>query len=165
MIVVALKVEADIEPVTTVFPVVFPMFVVPVPPVPMLVVAAPVVLMFVVPTVVRAPVVSNPVTTVFPVALPRANVPVPPVAIVVAAAPVTLIVVVPSALSVVAWTGRGVVEPKPRTGGEAKSSAVAESAVAGEMYTLVKTPAAASAAVAARTVEFCVVGVPVTPGG
>lgn len=73
--------------------------------------------------------------------------------------------VLPVESSVVACTGRGVVEPKPRTGGEAKSSAVAESAVAGEMYTLVRTPAAASAAVAARTVVFCVVGVPVTPGG
>jgi hypothetical protein len=109
--------------------------------------------------------VRDPVTSVFPVAFPMLVAPVPPVPIVVVAEPLVFIVVAPTALSVVACTGRGVVLPKPSTGGDAKSSAVAESAVAGDMYTLVRVPVAASVAVAARTVEFCVVGVPVTPGG
>jgi hypothetical protein len=80
--------------------------------------------------------VNEPVTAVFPVALPMLTAPVPPVPIVVTAAPLVLMVVVPTALSVVAWTGRGVVLPKPRTGGEAKLATVLKPArVAGEMYT------------------------------
>lgn len=66
---------------------------------------------------------------------------------------------------VVPCTGRGVVEPKPRTGGEAKLAAVALAAVKGEIYVFPKVPATASAEVAARTWLGCVDGVPVTPGG
>ena len=107
-------------------------------------------------------VVREPVTAVFPVAFPNDNVPVPPVAIDVAAAPVVFKFVVPAESNVVACTGRGVVLPKPKTGGEAKSNAVADCAVAGEIATFSRTPAAASAAVAKRTMPclYCVPGWP-----
>ena len=76
---------------------------------------------------------SVPVFEVFPVAFPRRTAPVPPVPIVVVAAPVTLISVAPTDSSVDACTGLLVVLPKPKTGGDAKSNAVAVLAVAGEI--------------------------------
>lgn len=115
---VAVKVVVVVkDPVTAVFPVAFPIFTAPVPPVPIVVTAAPELLIVVVPVIAAPPeetvrppavtvappevtvsaplVVSVPVTAVFPVALPILTAPVPPVPIEVVAAPVVLMVVVP----------------------------------------------------------------------
>jgi len=103
-------VEAVRDPVTAVFPVAFPIFTAPVPPVPIVVTADPEVLMFVVPVMAAPPAdtvsppvvatrpaeaVKDPVTAVFPVAFPIFTAPVPPVPMVVTPEPEVLIVVVP----------------------------------------------------------------------
>jgi hypothetical protein len=93
----------------------------------------PVVAVIPVPPVSVVVVPKAPVIAVFPVALPIATIPVPPVPIVVVAAPEVLSVVAPRELNVVACTGLGVVLPKPKTGGEAKSKATDDDSVAGEM--------------------------------
>ena len=59
-------------------------------------------------------------------------------------APAVELTKLPVAVNVVAETGLGVVLPNPKTGGEAKSSAVAACAVAGVIATLSISPAAAS---------------------
>jgi len=110
-------------------------------------------------------VIAPCVTFVAPVAPKKPSVPVALPSFAATPAPEAS-VVVPVEVRVVAATGRGVVLPKPRTGGDAKlATEVKPASDNGEMYTLPRVPAFASATVAALTSVGCVVGVPVTPGG